>query len=403
VKTMNFKRFTLLLAALSVGNSVDAASKVSKTPWGGAWGYATSPAINVARDVLPGGTYRYRLRSSQSGDGLRLTFTNPEGAVPLDIGRVTVARAAGEDGFALLAATERPITFAAGQTVRITGGGTLTSLPVDAVVTAGDDLIVTLETRGPSTTVGGNAGFPLAFSEAPVPADGTGLQARRLRPFITQLAVRHPVAPCTIVTLGDSITEGARGTLAGWRGWPGVLARRLSEQAGPHCGVVNMGISGNRLLREGRGTAAVERFDRDVSSVPGVTHLILMEGTNDIWRAGKPGEPPVTSNDLIQGYSRLIAMAHKHGISVIGGTMTPGWGSKYLTPAMEQTRQDTNRWIRTSRAFDAVIDFEAAVRDDQQPPVIKPPFDSGDHLHPGDAGYEAMGLAVPLSLIRPRR
>jgi hypothetical protein len=144
---MNFKRFTLLLAALSVGNSVDAASKVSKTPWGGAWGYATSPAINVARDVLPGGTYRYRLRSSQSGDGLRLTFTNPEGAVPLDIGRVTVARAAGEDGFALLAATERPITFAAGQTVRITGGGTLTSLPVDAVVTAGDDLIVTLETR----------------------------------------------------------------------------------------------------------------------------------------------------------------------------------------------------------------------------------------------------------------
>lgn len=400
---MSIRRFTLLLAAFAVGSTVDASPKAAETPWGGAWGYATSPAINAARDVLPAGTYRYRLRSSQSGDGLRLTFTNPEGAVPLDIGRVTVARAAGEDGFGLLGATERPIAFASGRTVRIAGGNTLISLPVDVSVRAGDDLIITVETRSLSTTVGGNAGFPLAFSEAPVPADGTGLQPRRLRPFVTQLAVQHPSAPCTIVTLGDSITEGARGTRPGWRGWPGVLARRLTEQAAPHCGVVNMGISGNRLLREGRGTAAVERFDRDVASVPSVTDLILLEGINDIWRAGTPGEPPVTSADLIQGYRRLIAMAHSHGIRVIGGTITPGWGSKYLTSAMEQTREDTNRWIRTSRAFDAVIDFEAALRADQQPAAIKPPFDSGDHLHPGDAGYEAMGLAVPLSLVRPRR
>ncbi len=401
---MRTKHVVLLLAAVAaIAGAVQASPRRADARWGGAWGYATSPAIDGVRDVLPAGTYRYRLRVSQSGDGLRLTFTNPAGAVSLAIGRVTVAKALGADGFALAAATERPIVFATGPAVRIASGESLTSLPTDVAVKAGDDLLITVETRGPSTTVGGNAGFPLAFGETPVAADGTGLQPRRLRPFVTQLAVRNPPAPCTIVTLGDSITEGARGTRAGWRGWPGVLARRLIEQAGPRCGVVNMGISGNRLLREGRGTAAVERFDRDVASVPNVTHLILLEGINDIWRAGTPGEPPVTSADLIGGYRRLIAMAHGRGIRIIGGTITPGWGSKYLTPAMEQTRQDANRWIRTGGGFDAVIDFEAAVRNDGNPAALKPPFDSGDHLHPGDAGYEAMGLAVPLSLVRPRR
>jgi lysophospholipase L1-like esterase len=399
---MMTKNFILLLAALAASSSAASPPLAAEVRWGGAWGYATSPATKVVRDVLPAGTYRYRLRSSQSGNGLRFTFTNPQGAVPLEIGRVSVARASGAEGFGLAASTERSVAFEGGSAIQIIGGTTMVTRPVDFAVMAGDDLIVTIETLAPSTTVGANAGFPLAFAEGDTPADGTGLQPRRLRPFVTQLAVRRPSADCTIVTMGDSITEGARGTRTGWRGWPGVLARRLSEQKGPHCGVVNMGISGNRLLREGRGTAAVERFERDVAAVTGVTHLVVLEGINDIWRSATPGEPPITSADLILGYKRIIEMAHARGIRVIGGTMTPGWGSKYLTREMEQTRQDANRWIRTSRAFDGVIDFEAALRTDDDLPAIKAAFDSGDRLHPGDNGYEAMGRAVPLSLFRPR-
>jgi lysophospholipase L1-like esterase len=398
---MTTKHLILLFAALTAGSSAAAPRLADEARWGGAWGYATSSATRAVRDVLPAGTYRYRLRSSQSGDGLRLTFTNPAGAVPLDISRVSIARAIGADGFGLDVASERPLVFAEGAAVRIAGGATSLTLPADFAVAAGDDLIVTVETRAPSTTVGGNAGFPLAFAEGAMSADGAGLAPRRLRPFVTQLAVRRPSANCTVVTMGDSITEGARGTRTGWRGWPGVLARRLAETKGGHCGVVNMGISGNRLLREGRGTAAVERFERDVASVPGVTHLILLEGINDIWRSAAPGEPAVTSADLIAGYQRILALAHARGIRVIGGTMTPGWGSKYLSREMEQTRQEANRWIRTSGAFDGVVDFEAAVRTSDTPPAIKPPFDSGDRLHPGDNGYEAMGRAVPLALLRP--
>lgn len=387
--------FALTLAALTA--SVTAApGQDQNTGWAGAWGYATSPATKAVRDTLPAGTYRYRLRSSQSGDRLRFVFTNPAGALPLEIGRASVSLAQAKDGFTSKAGSDRPIAFPANMGTRIEAGQDRISLPVDMVVKAGDDLIMTFETRAPSTTVSGNAGFPVAFGEA-----GTGdLAPRKLRPFITLMAVHNPSAACTIVTMGDSITEGARGTKTGWRGWPGVLARRLSEQREPHCGVVNMGISGNRLLREGRGTAAVERFDRDIATVPGVTHLILLEGINDIWRAGQPGEPPVTAADLIAGYQRIISMAHARGIRVIGGTMTPGWGSKYLSREMEQVRQDANRWIRSGGGFDAVIDFEAALRDGGTPPAIKRPFDSGDKLHPGDHGYEAMGRTIPLSLFR---
>jgi lysophospholipase L1-like esterase len=393
----------ILFALLAASTSAAPRRVVNDAVWGGAWGYATSPAINAARDVLPAGSYRYRLRSSQSGDSVRLTFTNPTGAVPLLIGRVSIAKAAGDTGFGLEAATERALLFASGAGARIDGGATLLTLPADFATFAGADLIVTVETRAPSTTVGGNASFPVAFSEVSTAPELSALKPLRLRPFITQLAVRNPSAACTIVTMGDSITEGARGTRTGWRGWPGVLARRLIERGGRHCGVVNMGISGNRLLREGRGTAAVDRFDRDVASVPNVRHLLLLEGINDIWRAGAPGEPLVTAADLIAGYRTLIEAAHARGIRVIGGTLTPGWHSKYLKPEMEQLRQDVNRWIRSSGSFDGVVDFEAAIRDAGRPPTIRQIFDSGDRLHPGDAGYEAMGRAVPLSLFRVPR
>ncbi|HWU96643.1 MAG TPA: SGNH/GDSL hydrolase family protein [Sphingomonas sp.] len=387
----------LILGALAL---IVAGQASAQERWAGAWGYATSPATRAVRGTLPAGTYRFRFRLSQTGDAIRLVFTNPEGAVPLRIASASIARAA--KAFGIDPGTERPVRFESGAGVSITGGATLTSTPIDLPAKSGEDVVVTVVTSAESSTVAGNAAFPAAFAEGLVDAAGTGFAAQKIRPFVTQIAARNPSADCTIVTFGDSITEGARGTRPDWRGWPGTLAKRLNEGGKPHCGVVNMGISGNRLLRDGRGTAGIDRFERDVASVAGVTHLILLEGINDIWKASAEGEPPVTAADLIAGYRKLIDAGHARGIRVIGGTLTPGWGSKYITPGMEGLRQEVNRWIRTSGAFDAVIDFEAALRDTSSPVMIKPPFDSGDKLHPGDNGYEAMGRAVPLALFATR-
>ncbi|WP_395396055.1 SGNH/GDSL hydrolase family protein (plasmid) [Novosphingobium sp. BL-8A] len=392
---------SMALAPAAQGETVRAGTGPE---WAGAWGYATSPATGSVKAENPAGTYRYRMRVSQSGDAVRLTVTNPDGAQELKIATITVARAADRDGFALDAQNMRPVTLAAGSGAALSSGQTIVTQPVGLAVKAGDDLIVEIATSAPSTTVAGNAGFPASFAPTTGGAAGATLQTIKVRPLVTQIAVRNPSAPCTIVTLGDSITEGARGTRPDWRGWPGVLARRLTEKhPKSHCGVVNMGISGNRLLRDGRGTAAINRFERDVASVPGVSHLILLEGVNDIWRATLPGEPALTADDLIAGYRKLIAAAHARNIRIIGATITPGFGWKAFTPAMEDIRQKTNAWIRSSGEFDAVIDFEAALRDTATPPVIKRAFDSGDHLHPGNAGYEAMGRAIPLSLFQPAR
>ncbi|EQB14809.1 SGNH/GDSL hydrolase family protein [Novosphingobium lindaniclasticum] len=392
--------FTGLLLA----TSAISAQSAPADGWVGAWGYATSPATKSVADTLPAGTYRYRIRSSQSGNALRFLLTNPDGAQSLQIVSMNVARAAAKDGFAIDPAQSRQIGFADGPLLTLPGGGTMQTQPVQLNVRAGEDLVVSIVTSAPSTTVAGNAGFPVAFAAGTVDATGAALATVKLRPLVSQLAVHNDAAKCTIVTFGDSITEGARGTRADWRGWPGVLARRLIEAgSGPHCGVVNMGISGNRLLRDGRGTAGVDRLERDVASVPGVTHLIVLEGVNDIWRSTLPGETPIAVADLIAGYRKIIAFGHARGVRVIGGTITPGSGWKAYNAGMEQIRQDTNLWIRTAGEFDAVIDFDAALRDTSTPPAVKPAFDSGDHLHPGNGGYEAMGRAVPLSLFRGSR
>ena len=171
--------------------------------------------------------------------------------------------------------------------------------------------------------------------------------------------------------------------------------------------MVNQGISGNRVLRDGMGVSALARFDRDVLSVSGVTHVVVLEGINDIGMIGlqfgapapDPNDVP-TAYDIIGGYQQLIARAHAHGLRIVGGTLLPfeGTANGYYTPHKEKMRQAINQWIRTSSTFDAVIDFDAVTRDPQQPTKLLPAYDSGDHLHPGDAGYQAMANAIDLSL-----
>src|SRR6185312_14126662 len=207
----------------------------------------------------------------------------------------------------------------------------------------------------------------------------------------------YRVPAYVVVTLGDSITEGATSTSNAFRSWPDRLAERIAPN---HWAVVNAGISGNRLLRYGAGPTALARFDRDVLSVPGVKTVIVMEGINDIGRGFTPqrAREPVTLESLEAADQQIIARAHEHGIRVIGATLTPYQGASYASPEGEQVREGLNQWIKTSGAFDGVIDFSAVVADPKDPLTISASYNIRDHLHPDDAGYKAMGDAVDLKL-----
>jgi lysophospholipase L1-like esterase len=213
-----------------------------------------------------------------------------------------------------------------------------------------------------------------------------------------------------VATLGDSITDGDGSTPHSYNSWPDQFAARASMRArGRKIAVVNHGISGNQILRDGAGSSALARFDRDVLSTPGLTHVVVLEGINDIGTGGFnfPGAaapPPAerSAADLIAGYRQLIARAHANGLEIYGGTLTPFEGAfaGYYTPDKDEVRIEVNEWIRNGGEFDAVIDFEAAIRDPANPRVMKGEYDSGDKLHPGDAGYKRMADAIDLALFR---
>jgi lysophospholipase L1-like esterase len=241
-------------------------------------------------------------------------------------------------------------------------------------------------------------------------------------PFLTEVDVITPSLGATVVALGDSLTDGLATTNDANQRWPDFLARRLQANRetfapaggnlpgplgqlamGRKFGIVNRGLNGNRLLRDFDGTAVslagLVRFDRDVLASAGAEYVIVLLGINDIGVAGLvPGEVPVTADELVAGYRQLIARAHTRGLIIFGGTLTPFEGSSpgYYTPEKEQVRQAVNQWLRTSNEFDAVIDFDRAIRDPDQPSRMLPAFDSGDHLHPSDLGMQALANAVPL-------
>jgi lysophospholipase L1-like esterase len=217
--------------------------------------------------------------------------------------------------------------------------------------------------------------------------------------LLARLEVAAPSRTGSIVAFGDSITDGARSTVDMNARWPDVLARRLAAQRGNGTtAVVNAGISGNRVLGDGAGVSALARFDRDVLMQTGATHVIVMEGINDIGQARS--NPSPTAADLIAGHKQLIERAHARGLKIIGATLTPFEGAAYFTAEGETKRQALNEWIRKSGAYDGVIDFDQVTRDPAMPSRLNPLYDSGDHLHPADAGYKAMGDAVDLALFK---
>src|SRR5581483_6783404 len=205
-----------------------------------------------------------------------------------------------------------------------------------------------------------------------------------------------------IVTLGDSITDGFATTRDADRAWPTLLAKRLNaNQATRHIAVVNQGISGNQVLRDGAGVSALARLDRDVLSRPGVKWVVLLEGINDINIRGRSDGPnALTSDELIWGYRQIIARCHAHGIQVIGATIMPEEGVPTASERGEEIRQAVNRWIRAKGNFDTVVDFDAVVRDPDRPIRLKPEFDPGDHIHRNDAGNQAMANIFDLGIFK---
>jgi lysophospholipase L1-like esterase len=220
--------------------------------------------------------------------------------------------------------------------------------------------------------------------------------------WLSGIAVAAPSDAFAVVALGDSITDGYATTRDANQAWPTLLASRLAEKkATAHIAVINQGISGNQVLRDGAGVSALARFERDVLNRAGVKWMILLEGINDINIRGRnPGPNALTSDDLIGGYRQLLDMAHTHGIKVIGATIMPEEGVPTASPRGEEIRLAVNQWIRTSHAFDAVVDFDAVVRDPEHPSKLRAAFDPGDHIHPNDAGNQAMADAFDLAIFR---
>ncbi|MER6114642.1 SGNH/GDSL hydrolase family protein [Streptomyces sp. NPDC001743] len=416
-----------------------ASSSVAHRPAGPAWTgtWATTPTQTPASDTtaFEDQTLRQVVRVSIGGGRVRIRLSNEFGDRPLVIGEARVARpAAGGPDSRIDPRTDRPLTFGGHASVTIPAGAPLLSDPVDLRVPAGSDLVVSLHlpertagstlhafaqrqnyvasgnvTRHPgieATSTNDRWYFLTGVSVAPLQADGVGRAD----------GVERSSA---VVTLGDSITDGANTEPGADHRWPDFLAQRLRTAYGPYArGVLNEGVSGNRLLHDPSppagsdaenfaayfGQSALRRFDRDVAAQPGARHLIVLLGVNDLGHPGTvaPESERVSAADLIDAHRQLIARAHERGLKAYGGTILPFKGDTlgFYSPANEAARTTFNHWLRTSGEYDGVIDFDKALRDPSDPQHLLARYDSGDHLHPNDAGAEALAKAVPLKFLR---
>ncbi|UUX99186.1 SGNH/GDSL hydrolase family protein [Sphingomonas sp. J315] len=343
------------------------------------------------------------VRPTIGGSVLRVQFSNASGGEPVRIGRAAIAKSAGAS--AIVAGTSRALSFAGQADVTIQPGAVATSDPVSIDLAAFEQLAVSIHLPADTAV---NTLHPLGLRTTYiVKGDRTGDTAlsgsdtNRSYLWLTGVVVEAAPEAGTIVAFGDSITDGYGTTPDTGRAWPDLLADRLQKDARTrHLSVVNMGISGNRVRRDGAGLSALARFDRDVLARPGVRWVILLEGINDINFAAIPGMPSseaVTAEELIAAYAQFIDRAHLHGIKVMGATIAPTEGLWLYSEKTEALREAVNSWIRTSGRFDAVVDFDATLRDPARPTRLNPAYDPGDHVHPNDAGNAAMAAAVDVA------
>ena len=402
-------RLTALLFACVLAASQ---AQAAGAHWIGSWGASPAPQMAKAPPGLPPSfvtptfdnqTVIQVVRLSAGGQRLRLRLTNEYGARRLAIGAARLALI-GPDGQPL-GGGERAVTFSGAVGATIPPGAPLLSdpvaLPTRPLARLRVSLYLPADTNGCTCHMSGNELVRVAPGDAtqgPLPAAGEA----QYRAFLSGVEVETAAPAPVIVAFGDSITDGYQSSVGANRRWPDRLAERLAEKSPAHpAAVVNAGIGGNRVLSEGGiaafGQSALTRFDRDVLSVAGATHVIVLEGVNDL---GMSRTAPPSAETLIAGFRQLIARSHAHGLKVIGATILPYGGASYFGAPGEAERQKINAWIRTGHEFDGVIDFDAAIRDPAKPDRMRADLQSGDWLHPNDAGYRVMGDAVDLSLFR---
>jgi len=405
---------TTVLAVASFVATPAAPAWAGNEHWVGTW--ATSPqglANSSAPDVdkFDNQTLRQIMRVSIRGEVLRVRFSNEFGDEPVVIGAARIALSAG--GASIMPGTSRQLTFGGEPSTIIRPGAPALSDPVNLPVPALGDLAISIYLPNPTvvTTYHRRAIQTTYVSEAGDHTEAVDLPTTMETPpvnwfFLSSVDVLAPKKAAAIATLGNSITDGTNSTVDANARWPNFLAARLQARHDlNHLAVLDQGISGNRVLHHTTGDNALARFDRDVLRQPGVKYVVVMLGINDIGFSGRPGfeDQPVTADEIIAGHRQLIARAHELGLTIYGATLTPFEGTifpGYFTPEGEVKRQAVNHWIRTSGEYDGVIDFDEVIRDPANPTMILPAFNSGDFLHPNDAGYEAMGNSVDLDLFR---
>jgi lysophospholipase L1-like esterase len=413
---MSIPRHRMLIVALTAVVSVQPLlAKSDAKQWVGTW--ASAPRLDAhaktAEDLLPssaqsGVTLREVVHVSMGGEMVRVRFSNLYGTGPLVIGAAGIAQT--QKGAAIVPGSAKPLTFHGQPSVSIPNGALAVSDPVPFKLAPLSDLTVSFYLPSPSGPVTehelGNATSYHAPGNAVSSADLDAATTETMWYYLNGVDTLAAADAGAVVTIGDSITDGAKSTIDTNQRWPDELARRL--QADPkyrRLSVLNEGISGNKILLDGAGPNALARFDRDVLAQSGAKYLLILEGINDIGRLHGTPDAGLTAADLIGALDQMILRAHTHGIAVIGCTLTPYHGAGYYTENGEAIRKAVNDWIRTGGAFDGFVDFDAAVRDPNHPDTFLPSDDPGDHLHPNDAGYKVMGDAIDLKLftLKPKQ
>lgn len=401
------KRWSSMIAVVAAvaAGTVCAAQSAARTAWVGTW--AASPMVAQGNAMKPFTltTLRQIVHISNGGDQVRIRFSNAFGTDSLAIADVHVAVSAG--GSSIKDGTDHAVTFGGAATIRLAPGAEIYSDAVPLAVAPLSDLAISI--FFPNQVMRAETYHQLGLqtnylvngdqSGAATLSDATKLNSWYFLDGVDVPAVEGSRA---IVTVGDSITDGALSTPDSNQRWPDLLAVRLKQEHGlENVAVLNQGISGNRVLNENAGPSAVSRIDRDVLAQDGAKYVIVLDSINDIGRLASKflaPEDDITAANLEFGLQQIADAAHLHGIKAYGATLTPYGGAGYSSDRGEQTREAVNDWIRNSGVFDGVVDFDKITQDPVNPTKFNPAYDSGDHLHPNDAGYKAMADGIDLKL-----